>query len=151
MSFRLGFVFVILAFALCGWTLPCLGQSGQPTAAPSSKLPKTTPPDKQPEVQSAGGTIKGTVIDPTGAVIGGARVQLTGQSPKQETRSGADGQFSFTNVAAGAFQLTITTSGFALQKFSGKLQSGEIQTVPPIALDVAENVTEVEVELARAE
>ena len=67
------------------------------------------------------------------------------QSPNQEVLSGADGQFSFANVPPGSFQLSITSSGFATQTFSGVLHSAEIETVPPIALAVATNITEVQV------
>jgi len=83
----------------------------------------------------------------------GAPVKLTSgdQSPSHDERSGADGQFSFVNVAPGPFQLTIATTGFSPQTFSGNLQPGEIQTVPQIALDVASNVTEMQVQLTRTE
>ena len=66
-------------------------------------------------------------------------------------QTGANGQFTFTNIAAGAFQLAITASGFAPQTFSGTLQPGEVQTVPPITLKVAENVIEVQVDLSQTE
>ncbi len=66
-------------------------------------------------------------------------------------QTGANGQFTFTNIAAGAFQLAITASGFAPQTFSGTLQPGEIQTLPQITLKVAENVIEVQVDLSQAE
>jgi hypothetical protein len=73
------------------------------------------------------------------------------QSQRQEVQSGADGQFSFANVSPGPFQLTVAAAGFATQTFSGVLHSGEIQTVPQIALAVATTVTDVEVELTRTE
>ncbi|MFI5102047.1 MAG: carboxypeptidase-like regulatory domain-containing protein [Terriglobales bacterium] len=100
------------------------------------------------------GNISGTVVDQSGAVVAGARVRLTGtgedQSPNQEVLSGTDGQFSFASVAPGPFQLTITSAGFATQAFSGTLHSGEIDTVP-IALGVAEALTEVQVGLSQTE
>jgi hypothetical protein len=105
----------------------------------------------QPDVQPLRGTINGTVVDQSGAVIGAARVQLTWQGSKQEMQTGANGQFTFTNIAVGAFQLAITASGFAPQTFSGTLLSGEIQTVPAIALKVAQNITEVQVGLSQTE
>jgi len=99
------------------------------------------------------GSISGTVVDQSGAVIAGARVTLTGedQSLNQEVLSGSDGQFSFAKVAPGPFQLTITSAGFATQTFSGILHSGESYVVPQNALTVATNITEVEVGVSPTE
>jgi hypothetical protein len=100
------------------------------------------------------GSISGTVVDQSGAVVAGARVRLAGtgedQSLNQEVLSGDDGQFSFANIAPGPFQLTITSAAFATQTFSGILHSGEIDTVP-IALGVAAALTEVQVGLSQPE
>jgi hypothetical protein len=86
-------------------------------------------------------------VDPTGAVVAGARVKLTREdhSPSQEVLSGDDGQFSFANIAPGPFQLTITAAGFAAQSSSGTLRPAESYEVPQIALTVATAVTEVRV------
>jgi hypothetical protein len=99
------------------------------------------------------GSIRGGVVDSSGAVVSGARVSLTANdhSLKRDLLSGVDGQFSFGNIAPGPFQLTITATGFAMQTFSGVLHPGEIDTVPQIALNVAAAVTEVVVGLSRAE
>jgi hypothetical protein len=102
---------------------------------------------------AAPGNVKGTVVDPSGAVVAGARVKLSRdeQSPGSETVSGTDGQFVFASVPPGSFQLTITAAGFATQKFSGELGAAENTTVPPIVLSVAATETEVEVSLTRVE
>ena len=80
-------------------------------------------------------------------------MRLTGedQSLNQEALSGADGQFSFANIAPGPFQLTITSAGFATQTLSGILRSGEIYIVPQIVLAVAAAITEVQVGLSSTE
>ncbi len=134
-----------------GWISLCCGQS--PSPAPNSNAASGAPVGEQQPLQQSPGTIKGTVVDPSGAVVGSARVQLFGQISgiHQEARSGADGQFSFANIPPGAFQLTVTASGFATQTFSGTLQPGEIQTVGPIALNVAQAATEVNVGLTQVE
>ena len=74
-------------------------------------------------------------------------MKLTRDDPSsiQEVASDDDGQFSFANITPGPFLLTITLNGFAAQTFSGVLHSGEIDSVPPIVLAVASNVTEVQV------
>jgi hypothetical protein len=101
------------------------------------------------------GTIVGTVVDQSAAVVAGAHVKLTGtsadQSQSQEVLSGGDGQFSFANVTPGPFQLTVTATGFATQTSSGTLLPGEIHTVPQIALPVATDVTDVQVSLSSVE
>ncbi len=74
-----------------------------------------------------------------------------GQSISQEVFSGGDGQFSFTNIAPGSFHLTISSTGFAAQTFSGILHPGEIYVVPQNALAVATNITEVEVGVSPTE
>ncbi|HVO64261.1 MAG TPA: carboxypeptidase-like regulatory domain-containing protein [Terriglobales bacterium] len=93
------------------------------------------------------GHISGTILDPTGAVTVGATVQVTSTqtSLSEQTVSGNNGQFSFSRVPSGPFQLTITAPGFANQTFSGELQSGQTFLVPAIVLPVATAQTEVRV------
>jgi hypothetical protein len=139
MPFRFKSALTLITLAALAWTSLCIGQTPQSTPAPSP-VP---------------GTISGTVVDQSGAVVAGAQVKLTrsdaSQSPSQEVLSGDNGQFSFASVAPGAFQLTITSPGFATQTSSGILAPGEVDLVPPIALVVAANVTDVQVALSRTE
>jgi hypothetical protein len=150
---------IILAFATLSCTFPCFGQIPQQTPLPDSEQNNSEQNSPSPQLL---GSIHGTVVDRSGAVVAGARVRLTredqaiNQSPKnelqsQEVVSGNDGQFFFTNVGPGAFQLTIAAAGFATQTSSGILHAGEIQTVPQVALDVATAVTDVQVSLTRTE
>jgi Carboxypeptidase regulatory-like domain len=145
MAFRFKSGLTVLALVTLGWTSPCAGQSPQPPPAPSP----------------AYGTISGTVVDQSGAVVTGATVKLTptdaytdtskAQSSSQQVSTGDNGQFSFANIAPGAFQLTITYPGFASQTSSGILAPGEVHLVPQIALTVAANVTDVQVALSPIE
>ena len=107
--------------------------------------------NEQLQGQQLAGTISGTVVDQTGAVVAGARVKLSreDQSPSQDVVSDGDGQFSFASIAPGPFQLTTMSEGFATQTYSGTLHSGETYIVPPIALVVATAVTVVQVSLSR--
>jgi len=97
--------------------------------------------------------MSGIVVDETGAAIVGSQVKLTrgDQSKIQEVVSGDDGQFSFDNVAPGPFQVTVISTGFTTQSFSGTLHSGEIFVVPQIRLAIAPNVTVVRVGLTKTE
>ncbi len=135
MAVRLKAPLILFIFVALGWTAFCIAQSPQPTPVPSP----------------ASGSISGTIVDSSGAVVAGASVKITSvaQSPSQEVLSGDNGQFSFSNVAPGAFQLTITSTGFASQTSSGTLHPGEMQLVPKITLAVASNVTDVQVALSR--
>jgi len=131
---------IIFAFVALGWTSSCLGQTPQQTPVQGQQLP---------------GSISGTVVDQSGAVVAGARVRLTGagedQSLKQEVLSGDDGEFSFANIVPGPFQITITSEGFATQTSSGILHSGENYIVPQITLAIATNSAEVDVGLSETE
>jgi len=104
--------------------------------------------------QQLSGSVSGTVLDRTGAVAVGANVRLTRKdqplSP-QEIVSGNNGQFSFSHVSPGPFQLTVTAKGFATQVFSGDLRPGQTYLVPPIVLTVATAVTKVQVGLTQVE
>jgi len=104
--------------------------------------------------QQLSGNVSGTVLDRTGAVAVGANVRLTRKdqplSP-QEIVSGNNGQYSFSHVSPGPFQLTVTAKGFATQVYSGDLRSGQTYLVPPIVLTVATAVTKVQVGLTQVE
>jgi len=103
--------------------------------------------------QQLPGSVRGTIVDKTGAIIGGARVTLStgGRSPKPEVLSGNDGQFSFAGVAPGLFHITVSAQGFATQSSSGIVQSGEVFNLPQIVLQVATVTTDVQVTLSPAE
>jgi N-acetylneuraminic acid mutarotase len=71
-------------------------------------------------VVPANGSIKGTVTDNTGNTIANAAVALTGngQTPRT-TNSGADGVYTFADVPAGSYTLTVTApAGFTLGSLS---------------------------------
>ena len=97
------------------------------------------------------GTISGMVVDRTGAIVVGARVRLTRENQSIEAVSDGDGRFSFANIAPGPFQLTTSSEGFATNRYSGTLQSGQSCVVAPIALVVAAASTEVQVALSPTE
>lgn len=156
----------LIAFTLLtlGWTLTSSAQSRQPAANPqqneASKAAEQASDGTQPSEHHPG-SISGTVVDQSGAVVPGAEVQLnvqlienppaSNQPAVQTVVSGTDGQFSFTNVPPGPFHLTVTSAGFSPQTVSGTLNSGQTNTVAPIILAVATKVTEVNVSLTREE
>jgi hypothetical protein len=140
--------------------------AGHPALAQSPETPSPTVPSAsahtmttlacgvdQHTEQQLPGSITGTVVDPTGSGVAGAHVALSheGGPTAEEQFSREDGQFSFSNVSPGPFQLTVSSTGFATQTASGKLNSAESCVMPHITLPVATNVTEVRVELSTIE
>jgi Carboxypeptidase regulatory-like domain len=150
MAFRLKQGLITLAFASLACTSVAMGQNAQPMPGEDSGTVSggTTASDPQ-----SPGTISGMVVDQSGAVVAGARVKLRGKDHAQgeEAVSGTDGQFFFPNIPPGAFELTITSTGFAPKTLSGTLRAGEVQTLPQIALIVADMLTEVRVGVTPAE
>jgi hypothetical protein len=144
-----------LSLGFLFWALPAraLAQSQEPppisgVGSSLAGVPATdaSAPGQLSKPQSSG-SIRGTVVDSTGAFIVGACAKLTRDDPSQnrEVSSDDNGQFFFANITPGLFQLTITLPGFAMQTFSGILSSGEVYTVPQTTLAIATNVTEVRV------
>jgi Carboxypeptidase regulatory-like domain len=124
------------------------------TAQPAANNSVASEPSARPDQQAGQqpdqhilGSISGTVLDQSGAPVAGAQVMLIreNQAPNQQI-AGDDGQFSFTDIAPGAFQLTFSAAGLAGQTISGVLQSGEGYVAPQISLHVATSLTSVRVE-----
>lgn len=141
------------SFVLAQDTL--LAGSDQPGPAPGQDSLSTNqdPASTPVRDQLSPGSISGTIVDPSGAVVAGAQVQLSGEGQvgSQQALSGSDGQFFFPSVFPGTFRLAITSAGFAPQTLAGTLHSGEIQTLPQIAMNVADARVEVQVGLTQVE
>jgi hypothetical protein len=102
------------------------------------------------------GIIRGVVLDRDGSVCEGASVSLARTGPgAQELKtaiSDSNGRFSFPDVPAGSFKLTISSRGFGTQFVTGVLHPGEDFDAPSIVLPVTStsevNVTASQVEIA---
>ncbi len=132
------------------WSSSGFGQTPQPTTGPAAEQ---QPQESQVAVGAQPpGSINGTVVDQSGAVVAGAQVQITTQNQSVSPAvSGSDGQFFFPRIAPGRFQLTISAAGFAAQVVSGTLQPGQVDTLPRVVLEVARNITDVQVSLTQVE
>src|SRR5271170_6484775 len=64
--------------------------------------------------QTFRGAINGTVADPTGAVIAGAKVVATdvGTNIAHNTVTTNSGEFSFQDIPTGKYSVTVTAAGF---------------------------------------
>jgi hypothetical protein len=93
------------------------------------------------------GAVRGTVTDPSGALIPGATVHLTNASSGLDRTAATDalGQFIFSNVPFSSYRITVTANGFARLN-----QSFEIRSVVGVnlklVLQIATAATTVTVE-----
>ena len=73
--------------------------------------------------QTSGGTIAGTVLDPTGALVPNAAIRATGADTGTvyDTVSTSAGTFHFPQMQLGRYNLTITAPGFTAQQVKGIL------------------------------
>ncbi|MGD0941314.1 MAG: TonB-dependent receptor [Terracidiphilus sp.] len=79
------------------------------------------------------GAVRGTVTDPSGAVIPGATVHLTNEVSGFDRTASTDttGQFSFANVPFNPYRINVTANGFASLS-----QSVEIRSVVGVSLNL---------------
>jgi hypothetical protein len=138
-------VFFLPAFLFVFFTcISCLAQNSQtPASGPA--------PGELQSIEPVPGSVSGTVVDQSGAVVSGAVIKLTSGNKSIEVRSDENGQYSFANLTPGPFQLSISAPTFATQTSSGVLQSGQNYLVPRIALTAATAVTDVEVGIPQVE
>src|ERR1700723_2758610 len=61
----------------------------------------------------ATGSLRGQVLDPSGAVVPGAAVTLTEGPAVLNVQSGNDGAYTFKNIPSGSYTLTVQANGFA--------------------------------------
>lgn len=134
-----GWAFLSLTLLLGGIPPGAAAQSPHGSAS----IPEATSPpnsggtgvsaEPRPQDQNESGYITGTVIDKAGAVAVGAHVHLKFQDrpgTEMDGVSGENGQFSFSGVPPGAFQLTISAEGFETQLVPGTLEPGSFASCP---------------------
>ena len=96
--------------------------------------------------QTGLGTIKGTVLDATGAAIPTARITLTNQQTNivRESESSEVGIFEFPAVPIGSYKLAVQAEGFKRYEGTFNLQAGQTVVIDP-GLEVGAVDTVVEV------
>jgi hypothetical protein len=97
--------------------------------------------------QTSRDTVAGTVLDSTGAVIGGAHVSMTGVDTgvKLSTESNAAGVYRFDAVDLGVYQLQVAHPGFRTYVGTGiNVEANRVTTFDP-RLEVGAAETRIEV------
>ena len=124
-----------------------------PLLAQSSDEPKTQ--NSQTQLPDAPGTVdqspsvSGTVYDPSGAAVPGARVTLTqtGESQGRAQSTGTDGRFSFNDVHPGFYLILVQAKGFQpVTSARFTVAASQAYEVPSVKLSIASTTTEVVVQ-----
>jgi Carboxypeptidase regulatory-like domain/TonB-dependent Receptor Plug Domain len=112
--------------------------------------------------QTFRGTILGTVNDPSGAVIAGAKVTVknTGTGLERSTETSADGSYSAPELPIGSYTVTVVQQGFQTfiatgvvvdvateRRVDAALKTGEISTRVEVAGDLLPQVETTSAEL----
>src|SRR5467141_2787868 len=92
-------------------------------------------------------TLNGTVTDPQGAVVAGAKVVIinTATGASRETTTGSDGAFAITDLTPGQYTVRVSASGFATSEFKDfRLEVGRATTLD-VSLKIAKAGEVIEV------
>jgi len=98
------------------------------------------------------GGLSGTVVDPSGAAIPGAKVQLFlpgGKTPITTTESGSAGEFRIPSLRPTTYEIRVENTGFNGAKLANVVVDPARDTsLPPIRLEVASTTQTLEVKEA---
>jgi hypothetical protein len=97
--------------------------------------------------QTFRGSINGTINDPSGAVVPGAKVTATDVATGvvRDTVTSAAGEFEFADLPADTYSVKVVAAGFQSTQVDGvQVLAGKIYTLP-VKLSVAQQATTVQV------
>jgi Carboxypeptidase regulatory-like domain/TonB-dependent Receptor Plug Domain len=112
--------------------------------------------------QTFRGTILGTVTDPSGAVLPGAKVTVknTGTGIERTTETSADGSYALSELPIGTYSVTVTQTGFDTfiatgvtvdvageRRVDAALKTGQISTKVEVSGDLLPQVETTSAEL----
>jgi len=105
--------------------------------------PAATLRAQNPQVRP--GTLRGQVIDPSGASVPNASVKLTNPNAEISTRTtDANGAFEIANLQPGNYNLAVSVTGFATKEQTLQITAGQILQLA-VSLDVATQQQEITV------
>ena len=90
-------------------------------------------------------SLHGQVMDPSGAIVPGASIQLSGGGKSYTTTSGGDGSYSFGDLATGTYTVDVTVAGFTPFSESDVVIVGGTSRSLNIPLTIATQQQQVEV------
>jgi hypothetical protein len=95
--------------------------------------------------QESAASLRGQVLDPSGAVIPGAIVTLTGNNKAVSARSDPNGAYIFRNLEAGIYSVSVDAQGFRLtSKLAISLGTGQSRQVNlPLVIAVEQQNVQV--------
>ncbi|QNL50910.1 TonB-dependent receptor [Olivibacter sp. SDN3] len=98
----------------------------------------------EPALTQTGKSVSGIVQDSTGLSVIAASVKLTSPSDTLQISTDVDGRFSFKNVKADSFNLTITSLGFRPVAQAFSFRKGENQlNLSPLVMDTEARLLDV--------
>lgn len=86
------------------------------------------------ESGGSSGTINGTVLDPSGAVVANANVEIRQavSGYDQTATTDSKGSFTFVNVPFNPYHMTVTAAGFA-----SSVQDVDVRSIVPVSVSVS--------------
>lgn len=101
----------------------------------------------QVSAQIISGDLVGTILDKTGAVVPGARVEATKADTgvKYQTKANEVGEYRFNNLPVGIYSVSASTANFATTTINGFAVELNKTTTLQITLEVKGAVTSIEV------
>lgn len=102
--------------------------------------------------QTFAGSITGTVTDPTGAVVVGAKLQLQNMNTKDTRQATSDGNgaYQFTNLLPGSYQISASAAGFKDYLQTQMTLNASTSAIVDIHLEVGNAQERVEVSASGA-
>jgi hypothetical protein len=97
--------------------------------------------------QTTSGDLTGTVFDPAGAIVPGASVTATNQATgiASTTTTTSAGQYRFSNLLVGMYDMTVTASGFTKSELKGLDIALNQSVTANVTLQVGQSTQTVEV------
>ncbi len=95
--------------------------------------------------QETTGTLRGVLTDPTGAVIPGAKVEVSGSTVSQSMSTDATGSYAFMTLPPGVYTISVTAQGFVpVKRVNIALEVGKVLRID-FRLEVGGTTQTVEV------
>jgi carboxypeptidase family protein len=126
-------------------------QLSQPYYSRRAVVPLPEEMARAPQTHQAtligGAQLAGLVVDPSGAVISGARVRVLGTNGAEvaEMTTGNDGEYRFSNLPDGTYQVQFTQNGFQTTTMGNAQVHGDLVTRQDVTLRVGSMSETVEV------